>query len=145
MGFEFLNRRARHDYEPLQFFTAGLILKGTEIKSIREGKITFTDTFCFLKEDGLWIKNLNIPEYKLGTSNNHDPERDKKLLITKVELKKIRNEMKNKGLTIIPFKLFEKKGMAKLEIAICKGLKNYDKKQKIKEKDIKRETERELN
>ena len=143
-GFEFLNRKARHDYEPLESFTAGIILCGTEIKAIREGKVSFTDSFCYLRDDGLWIKNLFIPEYKLGTNNNHDPKRERKLLLTKSELKSIRKQMKNKGLTIIPFKMFELKGLAKLEISICRGLKSFDKKMKIREKDIDRDMERDL-
>ena len=123
-----------------------MILLGTEIKSIRNGNVAFTDSFCFFKEDGLYLKSLHIAEYEMGTINNHEPKRDRKLLLTKKQLKKLRKGVSEKGLTIIPTRLFiNDKGLAKVEIALAKGKKIYDKKESIKAKDIERDTEREIN
>ena len=137
---EILNRKAKQKYEFLEFYTCGIVLMGTEIKSIREGKVSFTDTYCYFNDNQLLIKNLHISEYEFGTYNNHDPKRDKILLLTKKELRKIKEKVSEKGLTIIPTKLFiSDNGWAKIDIAISKGKKDYDKRNQLKEDDLKRE------
>jgi SsrA-binding protein len=137
------NKRASFDYEIIERFTAGIQLFGTEIKSIRAGKASLTETYCTFIKDELWVKNMHISTYFFGTYNNHDVRRDRKLLLNKKELKKLDRATKESGLTIIPTKLFiNEKGMAKVEIGLAKGKKNYDKRQSLKEKDAKREIER---
>ena len=137
---EIINRKAKHDFELLDFFTCGIVLVGTEIKSIREGKVSFTDTYCYFQDNQLLIKNLHISEYEFGSYNNHDPKRDKILLLNKNELRKIRDKISENGLTIIPTKLFiNEKGWAKVDIAIAKGKKNFDKREDIKDRDNDRE------
>jgi len=137
---EIINRKAKHDFELLDFFTCGIVLVGTEIKSIREGKVSFTDTYCYFQDNQLLIKNLHISEYEFGSYNNHDPRRDKILLLNKNELRKIREKISENGLTIIPTKLFiNEKGWAKVDIAIAKGKKNFDKREDIKDRDNDRE------
>lgn len=137
------NKRATFDYELLDTYTAGLVLTGTEIKSIRLGKASLVDTFCFFEKGELWIKNMYIAEYFYGTYNNHAARRDRKLLLNRKELKKIERQVKETGLTIIPTRLFiSEKGLAKLNIAIAKGKKQYDKRQSLREKDDKRAMDR---
>jgi SsrA-binding protein len=137
------NKRASFDYELLDKFQAGIVLVGTEIKSIRNSKASLVDSFCFFANDELWVKNMNISEYFFGSYNNHAPKRDRKLLLTKRELQKIRRMTKETGFTIVPTKLFiSEKGLAKLEIAVAKGKKEYDKRESLKEKDDKRTMER---
>lgn len=137
------NKRATFDYELLDTFQAGVVLVGTEIKSIRMGKASLVDTFCFFANDELWVKNMNISEYFYGTYNNHSPRRDRKLLLTKRELQKIRRMTKETGFTIVPVKMFlNEKGLAKLEIAVAKGKKDYDKRESLKEKDDRRMMDR---
>lgn len=137
------NKRASFDYELLDKFQAGIVLVGTEIKSIRNSKASLVDSFCFFANDELWVKNMNISEYFFGSYNNHAPKRDRKLLLTKRELHKIRRMTKETGFTIVPTKLFiSEKGLAKLEIAVAKGKKEYDKRESLKEKDDKRTMER---
>ncbi|MCL2649855.1 MAG: SsrA-binding protein [Candidatus Azobacteroides sp.] len=137
------NKRASFDYELLETFVAGIVLTGTEIKSIRLGKVSLVDTYCIMNRGELWVKNINISEYFYGTYNNHDARRERKLLLTKRELQKIERLSKDTGFTIIPTKLFiNEKGLAKLVVAIAKGKKSYDKRQSLKEKDDKREMNR---
>ena len=140
------NRKAGFEYSFIDKYIAGIQLKGTEIKSIREGKAIIADAFCVLNNDELFVRNMNISEYKQGgIHNNHVPNRDRKLLLNKHEINKISNKLKDKGLTIVPLSLFvNEKGIAKLEIAIAKGKKLYDKRQDIKKKDIEREIARKL-
>lgn len=141
---EVLNRKASFEYQFLDTFTAGLVLSGTEIKSIRQGKVNLTDAYCLFHQDELFVRNMHISKYEEGTHYNHEPIRDRKLLLSKRELKKLLNELKNVGLTIIPTKLFiSDKGYAKLNIALAKGKKLYDKREDIKERDVKRGMERE--
>lgn len=134
------NRRANFDYEILETFTAGMVLTGTEIKSIRGGHASLVDTFCYVSGIGeVWVKNMNISEYFYGTYNNHQARRDRKLLLTKKEIAKLIKSTKDTGLTIVPLRLFiNGKGLAKLVIGIAKGKKEYDKRQSIKERDDKR-------
>ncbi len=137
------NKRATFDYELLETFTAGIVLTGTEIKSIRLGKASLVDTYCLVEKGELWVKNMYIAEYFYGTYNNHSARRDRKLLLNKKELKKIEGESKNTGFTIIPVRLFlNDRGLAKLVIAIAKGKKEYDKRDSLKERDDKREMDR---
>lgn len=142
---EIKNRRASFEYAFLDTFTAGLVLTGTEIKSIRQGKANLTDAYCIFFQDELLVRNMHISMYDEGTHFNHDPLRDRKLLLSKRELAKLQKELKNVGLTIIPTRLFiSDKGYAKLNIALAKGKKTFDKRDDIKEKDIKREMDRSM-
>ena len=137
------NKKAAFEFYLLESFTAGMQLTGTEIKSLREGKANLTDAYCLFAENELFIKNLHIAEYSFGSHYNHEPKRDRKLLLNKRELKKILNKTNEKGLTIIPTLLFiNEKGLAKLEIAIAKGKKLYDKRETLKSKDTQREMDR---
>lgn len=137
------NRRAKFDYQFLDQLTAGLVLKGTEIKSIREGKAALSDSYCYFRNGELFVKNMHITEYSEASFANHDPTRERKLLLTKNELNKLEKKIKDQGLTIIPIRLFiNEKGFAKLTIALAKGKKLFDKRQDIKKKDIEREMSR---
>lgn len=137
------NKKAYYEYFLLEEYTAGIQLTGTEIKSIREGKVSFVDSFCSFKDGELFVHNLHIAEYTMGTHYNHDPKRDRKLLLTARELRKLLNKTKEKGLTIIPVLLFiNEKGYAKLTISLAKGKHSYDKRETIKNKDIKRDMDR---
>jgi len=133
------NKKARFEYEILDNYTAGIQLTGTEIKSIRESKARITESFCEFNEQGeLFVINMFIEEYLYGHSYNHSPKSERKLLLNKAELKKLQKEVKNVGLTIIPLKLFlTDKGWAKLNIALCKGKKIYDKREVIKDRENK--------
>ncbi|MCU6768163.1 SsrA-binding protein [Barnesiella propionica] len=137
------NKRASFDYEILDTLTAGIVLTGTEIKSIRLGKAGLTDTFCFINNGELWVKNMYISEYFYGTYNNHQARRDRKLLLTKKELQKIERNIKDNGFSIIPTRVFiNDKGLAKVIIAVAKGKKMYDKRESIKEREDKRQMDR---
>ena len=137
------NKRASFDYELLETYTAGIVLTGTEIKSIRLGKASLVDTFCIVDKGELWVKNMYIAEYFYGTYNNHVARRDRKLLLTKKELRKIAGEVRTTGFTIVPTKLFiNEKGVAKLVVAVAKGKKEYDKRDSIRERDDRREMDR---
>ena len=137
------NKKAGHEYFLLQEFTAGIQLSGTEIKSIREGKASIVDAYCMFKDDELFVIAMHIAEYLYGTYNNHEPKRDRKLLLTKRELKKLQTKVKEKGFTIIPTLLFvNEKGLAKLAISLAKGKHHYDKRETLKKKDIRREIDR---
>ena len=137
------NKRATFDYELLDTYTAGLVLTGTEIKSIRLGKASLVDTFCIFEKEALWVRNMNITEYFYGSYNNHAARRDRKLLLNKKELKKIQRSVKETGYTIVPTRLFlNDRGLAKLNIAVARGKKQYDKRQSLKEKDDKRMLDR---
>ncbi|MBR1405404.1 MAG: SsrA-binding protein SmpB [Bacteroidales bacterium] len=138
------NRRASFDYEFLETYTAGIQLVGTEIKSIRAGKASLVDAFCYFDQRGqLYVKGMNIAQYFWGSWGQHEPVRDRKLLLTKRELRHLRQEVKLKGNTIVAVRLFvAENGYAKLVIALAKGKKAYDKRQSIKEKDIRREMDR---
>ena len=140
---EIKNRRASFEYEFLETFTAGLALTGTEIKSIRQGKANLTDTYCLFLSDGLYVRGMNISRYEEGTHYNHDPLRDRKLLLQNRELKKLSNKLKDQGLTIIATRLFiSERGFAKLNIALAKGKKLHDKRHDIKDRDVKRDMAR---
>jgi SsrA-binding protein len=138
------NKKARFQYEILDKYTAGIVLTGTEIKSIRSGKASITESFCEFSEAGeLFVINMTIQEYAFGNYYNHKPKAERKLLLNKKELKKLNKEVQNSGLTIIPLRLFiNEKGFAKLEIALAKGKKLFDKRETIKDRDNKRNLDR---
>jgi len=140
------NKKASFEYFLLEEFVCGIVLVGTEVKSIRLGKASLVDSFCSFKDSELFINNMHIAEYEFGNNFNHEAKRSRKLLLTKRELKKIKKKITEKGLTIIPVNMFiNKEGLCKLTISIAKGKKLHDKSESIKEKDIKRETNRQLS
>lgn len=137
------NRQAFYQYEILDKYIAGMVLKGTEIKSIREGKVNLQDGHCYINNGELYAKGINITPYAQGTHYNHEGARERKLLLKKAELNKLESKSEEKGLTIIPLRLFiNDRGYAKLEIALAKGKKIHDKRESIKERDVKRELNR---
>lgn len=137
------NKRASFEYHLLDKYVAGLQLLGTEIKSIREGKANINDSFCSFFDDGLYIRNMHIAEYSFGSFYNHEAKRDRKLLLTKKELKKLKEKGEEKGFTIVPLRIFiNERGYAKIEIALAQGKKDYDKRETLKERDSKRELDR---
>ncbi|WP_319268782.1 SsrA-binding protein SmpB [uncultured Draconibacterium sp.] len=137
------NRKASFNYELIERFVAGIKLVGTEIKSIRNGKVNLTDSYCTLINGEMYVINLHIAEYEMGTINNHIAKRDRKLLLNKKEIEKLDKKVKESGLTIVPTKLFvNDRGLAKLEIALARGKKTYDKRETLKSKDAKRDIDR---
>ncbi|MCE2616707.1 MAG: SsrA-binding protein [Phocaeicola sp.] len=137
------NKKASFDYEFIDTYTAGIVLTGTEIKSIRLGKVSLVDTYCYFIGGELWVKNMHISEYFYGSYNNHSTRRDRKLLLSKKELRKLREAEKNPGFTIVPVRVFiNERGLAKMVIALAKGKKEYDKRQSLREQDDKREMAR---
>ncbi len=140
---EFDNRKAAFQYQLVDKICAGIMLVGSEVKAIREGKVSFNDAYCIFQDGELWVKKLFIGEYSNSGFSTHDPLRVRKLLLTKRELKKLQAKVKEKGYTIIPKKLFlSERGFFKLEIALAKGKKSFDKRQSIKDKDSKRQLDR---
>ena len=140
---EIKNKKASFEYEFIERFTAGIVLSGTEIKSIRAGKVSLVDSYCYFSGMELYVKNMNVAEYWWGSYNRHDPRRDRKLLLTKKELRKLARSIKEKGLTVVPVKLFiADNGYAKLDIALARGKREFDKRQSIKDKDMRRERDR---
>jgi SsrA-binding protein len=137
------NRSAYFEYHIEDKYSAGLVLTGTEVKSLREGKASFNDSYCYFNKGELWIKSLYIAEYSHGNLNNHDPVRERKLLLSKRELKKLESKIKEKGYSIVPLRIFfNEKGLAKLEIGLGKGKKVHDKRETIKEREIERDIKR---
>lgn len=137
------NRKARFQYEILDKYTAGIVLKGTEIKAIREGKASIAESFCEFSNGELFVINMTVQEYSHATHYNHNPKSERKLLLNRSELKKLEKEVKNSGVTIIPLLLFTNdRGLAKLQIALCKGKKEFDKRETIKERESKRNLSR---
>ncbi|HQH19410.1 MAG TPA: SsrA-binding protein SmpB [Bacteroidales bacterium] len=138
------NKKASFEYFLLEKFIAGIQLTGTEIKSIRDSKASISEAYCLFISEELFIRNMHISEYTYGTYNNHDPKRDRKLLLNKRELRKLKTNLDQQGTTIVPTFLFiNEKGLAKIEIALAKGKKLYDKRETIKGRDIQREMDRE--
>ncbi len=134
------NRRATFDYEILEEYVAGVVLVGTEIKSIRMGKASLVDSYCYIDRGELWIKGVNIAEYHWGTCNNHVPKRDRKLLLNRKELVKIERGLQDRGLTMVGLRLFlNDRGLAKIAVGLARGRKAYDKREHLKEGDAKRE------
>jgi SsrA-binding protein len=137
------NRRASFNYEFIEKFIAGIVLGGTEIKSVRMGRANLADAYCFFIDDELWVTGMHIAEYSFGSYNNHDPKQDRKLLLNRKELNKLRKKSQEKGFTIIATRMFiNDRGLAKLEIALAKGKREFDKRHDIRERDTKREMER---
>lgn len=137
------NRSARFEYHIDDKYVAGLVLTGTEVKSLREGRASFNDSYCYFHKGELWIKSLHIAEYSHGTYHNHEPLRERKLLLNKKELKKLESKLKEKGYTIVPLNIFfNEKGLAKIEIGLGKGKKMHDKRETIKARDSEREIKR---
>ncbi len=140
---EIVNRKAKFEYHFLAEFEAGIILTGTEIKSIRLGEVNMKDSYCLFKDGELILKSLFIAEYKYGNQNNHETRRDRKLLLRKPELRKLEKKVKEKGFSIVPYRIFiGERGFAKVEVVLGQGKKSYDKRATIKERDNKRELDR---
>lgn len=137
------NKKAEYQYFILNKFTAGICLTGTEIKSIRSGRVSLGESFCVFEGNELFLRGAHIAEYEYGTYSNHNPKRDRKLLLTKNELKKLQNKVKEKGLTIIPIEMFiNEQGFAKVEIALARGKHYYDKRETLKKQDAQRDMDR---
>ena len=137
------NRKAFHEFEIIDTYIAGMVLTGTEIKSIRMSQVQMQDAYCFFNHGELWVKSLTISKYKEGTHYNHEPMRDRKLLLKKIELRKLEKKSEERGLTIIITKVFvNDRGFAKIEIALARGKKLYDKRDTLKQKDMTREMQR---
>lgn len=137
------NKKAAFDYFFIERYTAGIVLTGTEIKSIRLGKASLVDTFCYINNGEIWVKGMSISPYFYGSYNNHDSKRDRKLLLTKREIAKLQSATMQTGYTIVPLLVFiDQHGRAKMDIALCKGKKDFDKRQTLKEKEDRREMER---
>lgn len=142
---ELRNRQAYHEYFIDAKYEAGIVLLGTEVKSLRSGRASFNDSYCLIHKGEIWVKSLHIAQYSHGTVNNHDPLRDRKLLLEKREIKKIEAKLKEKGYTLIPLRIFfNDKNLAKMEIGLAKGKKFHDKRESIKQKDVEREMKRYL-
>ncbi|BDQ02100.1 MAG: SsrA-binding protein [Ignavibacterium sp.] len=139
-----VNRKARHDYHILQTFEAGIVLVGTEVKALREGKANLVDSYATIKNGEVWLVSAHISEYKQGNINNHNPTRDRKLLLNKSEIRKLIGKTKEKGLTLIPLRMYFKNGRVKVELALAKGKKSYDKRETIAKRDFQREQERRI-
>ncbi|MFZ1312650.1 MAG: SsrA-binding protein SmpB [Chitinophagaceae bacterium] len=142
---ELRNRQAYHEYFIDAKYEAGMVLLGTEVKSLRAGRASFNDSYCLIHKGEIWIKSLHIAEFSHGTVNNHDPLRDRKLLLEKREIKKIEAKLKEKGYTLVPLRIFfNEKNLAKIEIGLARGKKLFDKRESIKQKDVEREIKRYL-
>jgi SsrA-binding protein len=140
---EIKNRSAFHEYFFDNKYVAGIVLTGTEVKSLRDGKASFNDSYCIIHKGEMWLKSLHIAEYSHGTVNNHDPIRDRKLLLQKREITKIEGKLKEKGYTLIPLRIFfNEKNLIKVEIGLGKGKKLHDKRETIKKRDVEREMKR---
>jgi len=140
---EILNRKAQYEYFFRETVEAGIMLTGTEVKSVRLGNANLKDAYCVFKKDELWVNSLYIAEFKFGNINNHETRRTRKLLLRRQELNKWQRKVKEKGFTIVPFRMFlSERGLVKLEIALCQGKKSYDKRESIKQKDNKRQMDR---
>jgi SsrA-binding protein len=139
------NKRATFDYEIIEEYVAGIVLVGTEIKSLRLGKASLVDSYCYFERNELWIRNVNIAEYTWGTCNNHIPKRDRKLLLTAKELAKLSRSLQDKGLTVVGLRLFlNERGLAKIVIGLARGRKSYDKREYLKANDARREMDQAL-
>lgn len=137
------NRSAYHEYFIDDKYEAGIVLTGTEVKSIREGKVSFNDSYCLLHKGEVFVKSLHIAEYSHGNINNHQPDRDRKLLLQRREIRKIESKLKEKGYTLVPLRIyFNEKGLAKMDIGLGKGKKLHDKRETLRKKDLEREMKR---
>lgn len=141
---EIVNRKARHDYFTIETYEAGIVLTGTEIKSIRSGNCNIKDCYGIIKNDEVFLLNMYVGQYKEGNIFNHEETRSRKLLLHKKEIKKLNDAVSTRGLTLIPLKLYFKENKLKVMLGVCQGKKNYDKRETIKERDLKREVARNL-
>lgn len=141
---EILNRKARYDYVIEDTYEAGIVLTGTEIKSVRQGKVNIKDSYAIIRNDEIYLLNTNISIYEEGNRFNHEEDRTRKLLLHKREILKLKNKLELEGYTLIPLRFYFVKNKCKVEIGVCKGKKNYDKKESIKERDIQRELEKDF-
>lgn len=139
------NRRARYDYEILDTFEAGLVLQGTEVKSLRDGKASLAEAYARVEGDEIWLVGAHIPEYVHGNRQNHDPTRPRKLLLHRAEIERLRGKVQEKGLTLIPLRLYWKRGRAKLEIALGRGKKEFDRRDDVAKREAKREMDRAMS
>ena len=139
-----VNRKARYEYSVLQTFEAGIVLLGTEVKALRQGKANLVDSYAALKNSEVWLIGAHISEYTQGNINNHIPTRDRKLLLNKSEIRRLIGKVKEKGLTLIPLRMYFKGGKIKVELALAKGKKVYDKRESIAKRDLQREQERKI-
>lgn len=140
---EIVNKKASHEFFLVDFLEAGIMLTGTEVKSVRAGHVSLNDSYCFFQNGELYVKSLYIKPYEFGSHHNHEGRRERKLLLRKRELKKLQRRVTEKGMTLIPYRIFiNERGLVKLEIALSKGKKSYDKRASIKEKDLRREMDR---
>ena len=139
-----VNRKARHEYAILQTFEAGIVLVGTEVKALRQGKANLVDSYANLKDGEVWLFGAHISVYEQGNINNHEPTRTRKLLLNKSEIKKLIGKVKEKGLTLIPLRLYFRNGKVKVELALAKGKKVYDKRESIAKRDMQRDQERKV-
>jgi len=137
-----VNRKARHEYSILQTYEAGIVLQGTEVKSLRQGKANLVDSYANIKNGEVWLVSAHISIYEQGNINNHEPTRDRKLLLNRSEIRKLIGKVKEKGLTLIPLRLYFKNGKVKVELALAKGKKVYDKREAIEKRDLQRDQER---
>jgi SsrA-binding protein len=138
------NRKARHEYEIIQVFEAGIVLQGTEVKALRAGKANLVDSYANIKNNEMWLFSCHISPYEQGNINNHDPVRTRKLLLNRSEIRKLIGKVKEKGLTLVPLRLYFKDGKVKVEIALAKGKKVYDKRESIAKRDFQRDQERKI-
>jgi SsrA-binding protein len=136
------NRKARHDYAIEDVYEAGMVLQGTEVKSLREGRASLVDSYATVRDGEVWLENLHIPEYTQGTWTNHEPRRRRKLLLHRQEIEKLIGKTKESGLTLVPLSLYFKDGKAKVEIALARGKRSYDKRQTLAARDAQREMQR---
>ena len=136
------NRRARHDYEILETVEAGLVLRGTEVKSLRDGQVNFKDSYATIRSNEAWLLGCHISPYSHGTDANHDPERDRKLLLHRSELQRLTGKIAERGLTLVPLRLYFKDGRVKIELGLARGKKLHDKRSAIRERDVKREMDK---
>ena len=139
-----VNRKARYEYEIMQVYEAGIVLQGTEVKALREGKANLVDSYGLLKDNEIWLIGAHISEYTQGNINNHDPVRTRKLLMNRSEIRKLIGKVKEKGLTLVPLRIYFKKGRVKIEIALAKGKKVHDKRETIAKRDFNRDQERKI-
>ncbi|MGA7838577.1 MAG: SsrA-binding protein SmpB [Ignavibacteriaceae bacterium] len=139
-----INRKVRHEYAILQTIEAGIVLQGTEVKSCREGKVSLVDSYAQVKANEVWLVGMHINPYKQGNINNHEPTRTRKLLLNRSEIKKLIGKVKEKGLTLIPYRVYFRNGKVKVELVLAKGKKVYDKRQDIRKRDFQRDQERKI-
>lgn len=139
-----INRRARFDYSVEESFEAGIVLLGSEVKSIKDGRMSFPDAFAEVRDGEIWLRNFSISQYAYSSIDNHDPERLKKLLLKAREIKRIDRRVREKGFTLVPLAVYLKKGLIKLELGLCKGRKLYDKRESIKTRELDRELRRDF-